>query len=103
MGNSVLAEREHSTLSASASHRWLACTASVKFTAGMPDSPSTYAEEGTRAHELCAWKVAEMFKVQGVKNQTSSMTALRKSALTVMQRLSQKNDRQCSNLFRAES
>ena len=67
MGNSVLAEREHSTLSASASHRWLTCTASVKFTAGMPDSPSDYAEEGTRAHELCAWKVAEMFKVQGVK------------------------------------
>ncbi|WP_414731809.1 DUF2800 domain-containing protein, partial [Aeromonas veronii] len=39
MGNSVLAEREHSTLSASASHRWLACTASVKFTEAMPDSP----------------------------------------------------------------
>ena len=67
MGNSVLAEREHSTLSASASHRWLACTASVKFTEGMPDNSSAYAEEGTRAHELCAWKVAEMFKVQGVK------------------------------------
>lgn len=67
MDNSVLAEREHSTLSASASHRWLACTASVKFTEGMPDSSSAYAEEGTRAHELCAWKVAEMFKVQGVK------------------------------------
>ena len=67
MGNSVLAEREHSTLSASASHRWLACTASVKFTEAMPDSPSDYAEEGTRAHELCAWKVAELFKVQGFK------------------------------------
>ena len=67
MGDSVLAEHKHSTLSASASHRWLACTASVKFTEGMPDSSSAYAEEGKRAHELCAWKVAEMFKVQGVK------------------------------------
>ena len=67
MVDTVLAEeREHSTLSASASHRWLACTASVKFTEGMQDTPSAYAEEGTRAHELCAWKVAELFHVPGV-------------------------------------
>ena len=69
MGNSVLAEREHSTLSASASHRWLACTASVKFTEGMPDNSSAYAEEGTRAHELCAWKVAQIVcRELGIKN-----------------------------------
>ena len=70
MDNSILIEsqeREHSTLSASSSHRWLNCTKSVKFTEGMKDEGSSYAEEGTRAHELCAWKVAELFKVPGVK------------------------------------
>lgn len=71
----LIAEREHSTLSASASHRWLACTASVKFTEGMPDSRSSYAEEGTRAHELCAWKVAELFHVPGVEKPEHSYDA----------------------------
>lgn len=67
MGSAILETREHSTLSASSAHRWLNCTKSVKFTEGMEDKGSSYAEEGTRAHELCAWKVAELFKISGVK------------------------------------
>ena len=70
MDNSILTEHqecEHSTLSASSAHRWMHCTKSVRFTEGLKDSGSSYAEEGTRAHELCAWKVAELLKIPGVK------------------------------------
>lgn len=44
----------HAILSASASHRWLACPGSVRLTRDLPDTSSVYAEEGTRAHELAA-------------------------------------------------
>ena len=42
----------HALLSASSSHRWLACTKSAKLEAGYPDQTSSYAEEGTVAHAL---------------------------------------------------
>ncbi len=42
----------HAKLSASGSHRWLACPASVKAEEGLPESYSPFANEGTSAHEL---------------------------------------------------
>ena len=51
---------QHSVLSASSSHRWTNCTASVLLTKDMPDASSSYAEEGSRAHELCAYKLAQL-------------------------------------------
>lgn len=50
---------EHSILSASASHRWLNCTASIKACEGLPDNTSTDAQKGTEVHELCAYKLAK--------------------------------------------
>lgn len=50
---------EHSILSASASHRWLNCTASIKACEGIPDNNSTDAQKGTEVHELCAYKLAK--------------------------------------------
>lgn len=50
---------EHSILSASASHRWLNCTASIKACEGLPDNISTDAQKGTEVHELCAYKLAK--------------------------------------------
>ena len=44
--------RAHALLSASASHRWLACPPSAKLEATFPESHSVYADEGTRAHAL---------------------------------------------------
>ena len=41
----------HAKLSASSSHRWIACPASVKAQEGMPDEGSLAAEEGTALHE----------------------------------------------------
>lgn len=48
---------KHAYLSASASHRWLACPPSAKLCAGINDSVSPYAQQGTDCHELCAYLV----------------------------------------------
>ena len=42
----------HAKLSASGSHRWLNCTPSVALEKDFAEKPSTYAAEGTLAHEL---------------------------------------------------
>lgn len=47
----------HAFLSASASHRWLACPPSAQACAEIKDAPSPYAQQGTDAHALCEYKV----------------------------------------------
>lgn len=54
-------DRAHALLSASASHRWLACTPSVRLEEQFPDSTSEYAEEGTLAHEIAELKLRKHF------------------------------------------
>lgn len=46
------AERVHAVLSASGAERWLNCPGSVALTRDLPDTTSSYAEWGTRCHEL---------------------------------------------------
>ena len=48
---------KHSLLSASASHRWIACPPSARLSENYEDKPSDYAQAGTDCHELCAYKV----------------------------------------------
>ena len=48
---------KHAYLSASASHRWLACPPSAKLCAQEEDHGSPYAQQGTDAHELCQYLV----------------------------------------------
>ncbi|PRR92932.1 MULTISPECIES: DUF2800 domain-containing protein [unclassified Bacillus (in: firmicutes)] len=55
------AERSHALLSASGSTRWLACTPSARLEEQFPDSTSTYAEEGTLAHEIAELKLRKHF------------------------------------------
>lgn len=43
---------KHAILSASSSHRWLNCPPSVELEKGFENKTSTFAEEGTLAHEL---------------------------------------------------
>lgn len=45
-------EQAHSPLGPSSAERWLNCPASVRATAGMPDTESEYAKEGTAAHSI---------------------------------------------------
>lgn len=40
----------HSKFSASAAHRWMACPGSITMSAGIPDTSSVYADEGSVAH-----------------------------------------------------
>ena len=50
---------KHALLSASSSHRWLACPPSAKLCAEAGDMGSEYAAEGTDAHTLCEYKVLQ--------------------------------------------
>ena len=47
----------HAYLSASASHRWLACPPSAKLCAQAGDQTSEYAIQGSCAHELAQYQV----------------------------------------------
>lgn len=48
----------HAILSASGSHRWLACPPSAQLEQGFPDELSPYAAEGTFAHELAELRLS---------------------------------------------
>ena len=44
---------KHALLGASSAARWIDCPPSARATEHLPDSPSKYAEEGTKAHAVC--------------------------------------------------
>ena len=44
--------KKHALLSPSSAHRWVPCPASILMSEGIPNTTSSYAEEGTRAHAL---------------------------------------------------
>lgn len=48
---------QHALFSASDAHRWLSCPPSARAEAGLPDSSSEAAKQGTVAHALAEWKV----------------------------------------------
>ena len=50
-------ERKHAKLSASSSHRWIACPPSANLCTQYEDKGSSYAIEGSAAHELCEHKL----------------------------------------------
>ncbi len=47
----------HALLSASSSHRWLACPPSARLCENYEDKGSEYAQQGTDAHSLCEHKL----------------------------------------------
>jgi hypothetical protein len=55
---------DHALLSASSSHRWLACPPSAKLCAAHPDRSTPYAQQGTDAHALAAYKVLKALGTQ---------------------------------------
>lgn len=58
-------DRAHAALSASGSKRWMACTPSAKLEALFPEIASTYAEEGTRAHEIAEKAILARLEARG--------------------------------------
>lgn len=50
----------HALLSASSSHRWLACPPSAKLCATEENKSSPYAKQGTDAHTLCEYKIEKL-------------------------------------------
>lgn len=57
---------KHALLSASASHRWLNCTPSVRLSEAIPDKGSEYAQEGTDAHSLCEFKLRKLLGIPAI-------------------------------------
>lgn len=49
----------HAILGPSKAHRWMTCAASIHLEAGIPDTSSEFADEGTAAHELGAMCLTE--------------------------------------------
>lgn len=64
---------KHAYLSASASHRWLACPPSAKLCANIADQTSEYAKQGTDCHELCAYLVEKALG-RAVTDPTENLT-----------------------------
>jgi hypothetical protein len=81
----------HALLSASASERWLTCTAAPLYEAQFPRSTSTYAESGSLAHRICELKVLKRFVTpMGPKTYATRHNKLKKEPLydTEMERTS---------------
>ena len=64
---------KHALLSASASHRWMNCPPSAVLCAAEENTSSSYAKQGTDAHELCQYKVEHALG-RDVKDPTSDLT-----------------------------
>ena len=81
----------HAKLSASGAHRWLACPGSVKAEDGIPDVTSTFAQEGTAAHELgeialvSGTDCADMIGVPLIENNAYTVTHEMAEAVQVLQ------------------
>ena len=51
-------DRAHATLAPSAAHRWMECPGSIAMETPFPNVSSVYAAQGTAAHELAGWCLA---------------------------------------------
>lgn len=73
--------QEHALLSASASSRWLKCTAAPRFEEKIPESTTEYAEEGRLAHSFCELKVLKTFTTSITpKSYTTKLNKLKKES-----------------------
>lgn len=63
---------KHALLSASSSHRWIACPPSARLCESYPDQSSSYAAEGTAAHTLCQYKLDKALG-RAVKDPTENL------------------------------
>ncbi len=64
---------KHALLSASSSHRWLACPPSARLCESYEDKGSEYAQQGTDAHRLCQYKLEQTLGIQS-ENPTENLS-----------------------------
>ena len=83
---------QHALLSPSSAHRWLHCTPSAVLESKYPDSTSTYAEEGTIAHELGETLIRKHFNLITDAKFKSSITKIKQSEYFDQQMLSHCKD-----------
>lgn len=75
-------DRAHAVLSASSSHRWINCPASIKMEEGYPETTSDVALEGTAAHELAEFKLRKLFKRRPGKRPQSDLETIEMDEMT---------------------
>lgn len=80
---------EHAILSPSAAYRWLACTPSARFEEQLPEEESTYAAEGTLAHDLAA---ELLIKSRTARYDMSKIEAIKQNPLYSQEMLEHCND-----------
>lgn len=68
----------HALLSPSAAHRWMNCAAAPRLEANAPDKDSSYAQEGTLAHAICAHKLKAWMGDVDVKQELDEILKLQK-------------------------
>lgn len=75
--------KQHSLLSASGAHRWMACPASALLEQQFPDTESEAAKEGTLAHDLAELKLRHYFETVdfGKHKFTRAVNKLKKDPL----------------------
>lgn len=78
-----MSEKQHSLLSASGAHRWMACPSSVHLEQQFPDTTSEAANEGTLAHDLAELKLTHYFDTVNFGRQkfTRAVNKLKKEPL----------------------
>lgn len=67
---------QHALLSPSAAHRWMNCTAAPRLEATAPDTDSSYAQEGTLAHAICAHKLKAALGRGDIENEIREILSL---------------------------
>lgn len=72
---------KHALLSASAAARWLSCPPSARLCAELKEEGSSYAAEGTLAHEMCEIKLAAFVTPTPKRTTTAKLNKLKKHEL----------------------
>lgn len=72
------AKRGHALLSASGASRWISCPPSARLTENIAEKNSTYADEGTAAHELSEIKLWRLLKDVSKATQTKALNKFKK-------------------------
>ncbi|MDL2318093.1 DUF2800 domain-containing protein [Eubacteriales bacterium OttesenSCG-928-A19] len=71
----------HALLSPSAAERWLNCTPAPRLEAELPETTSSYAEEGTLAHEVCDLFARKKFTLMKLTTYKAALKKLKANPL----------------------